>query len=112
MGGLWGWGATELQVICGERVKLITFNSIKIAQSIEFSNIRRYGRICPIRFTLPASIRFLVSNPLAKPGRTGNPVQMNRAVDAADVAGEIKIIMHSGGKNLISSVLIIFFTVL
>ena len=54
----------------------------------------------------------LLPNPLAKPGRTGNPVQMNRAVDAADVAGEIKIIMHSGGKNLISSVLIIFFKVL
>tara|TARA_X000000950_G_C13673856_1_gene561061 strand:+ start:589 stop:747 length:159 start_codon:yes stop_codon:yes gene_type:complete len=39
----------------------------------------------------------LLSNPLAKPGLTGNPVQMNRAVDAAAVAGKIKIIMHSGG---------------
>ena len=46
---------------------------------------------------LPASIRFFVSMPVAKPGRTGNPVRMNRAVDAAAVAGEIKIIMHSGG---------------
>ena len=85
----------RLSVVKG--LNLSPSTALKLPQSIEFSNIRRYGRICPIRLTLPASIRFLVSNPLAKPGRTGNPVQMNRVVDVAAVAGEIKIIMHSGG---------------
>jgi hypothetical protein len=38
----------------------------------------------------------LLPNPLAKPGRTDNPVQMNRAVDAAARVTGIKIIMLSG----------------
>ena len=38
----------------------------------------------------------LLPNPLAKPGRTGNPVQVNRAVDAAAFVTGIKIIMLSG----------------
>ena len=54
----------------------------------------------------------LLSNPLAKTGLTGNPVQMNRAVDAAAVAGKIKIIMHSGGEHVLSSFWIIFVAVL
>jgi hypothetical protein len=51
---------------------------------------------CLLRHALPASIRFLVSNPLAKPGRTGNPGQMNGAVDAAAFVTGIKIIMLNG----------------
>ena len=53
-------------------------------------------RICLICHALAASTWFLSSTPLAKPGRTGNPVQMNGAVDAAAFVTEIKIIMLSG----------------
>jgi len=37
-----------------------------------------------------------LTTPLAKTGRTGNPVQMNGAVDAAAFVTGIKIIMFTG----------------
>ena len=40
--------------------------------------------------------RRLLPNPLAKPGRTGNPVKMRGAVDAAALVTGIEIIMNSG----------------
>jgi len=47
------------------------------------------------------AMRFLpafgfLPNPLAKPGRTGNPIRVNGAVDAAAFVTGIKIIMLSG----------------
>ena len=38
----------------------------------------------------------LLPNPLAKSGRTGNPIRVNGAVDAAAFVTGIKIIMLSG----------------
>jgi len=67
-----------------------------LPQSIEFSNIHLIGRSWPVRHALAASTLFLVSTPLAKPGRTGNPIRVNGAVDAAAVVTGIKIIMHCG----------------
>ena len=70
--------------------------AVKLPQSIVFSNIHLIGRSWPVRHALAASTWFLVSTPLAKPGRTGNPIRVNGAVDAAAVVTGIKIIMHCG----------------
>ena len=45
---------------------------------------------------LNASCQTLLPNPLAKPGRTGNSIWMNGAVDAAAFVTGIKIIMLIG----------------
>jgi hypothetical protein len=43
-----------------------------------------------------SSCQTLLPNPLAKSGRTGNPIRVNGAVDAAAFVTGIKIIMLSG----------------
>ena len=59
---------------------------VKKLYLLEFSNIRRCERIWHVCQALATSALSLFSDSLAKPGRTSNPVQMNRAVDAAAVA--------------------------